>query len=110
MPSNADDFARKIRQRTEQLAANIQAISETKQLPAADSLSPAFMAANTPFPTVEAMLQAGPEPPRTLEAFAAMAGEQRDAFVAAHTPFPTWHALQIAAAKAWAGARFTRGL
>lgn len=105
-----DDFLRTIRRFTEQATDNLDALAQTSEIAPAESLTPAFMAAHTRFPTIEAMLQDGPESPGTLEALATMSSDQRNAFVSEHSTFPTWEAMQMAAAKAWAGARFTQGL
>jgi hypothetical protein len=63
---------------------------------------PAFMAHNTQFRDIDAMLDASPFTVKTSEDFERILDDEWDRYVAAHTRFANWEEMQGAAVDEWA--------
>lgn len=92
---NLDDVVRRLREMSEKA----RSLSGPHKI--AEWLTPAFMAMNTPFPTLEEFFKQSGFEVHTQEEYDHISQDQLDAFVAEQTLFHTWQEMVTAAARNW---------
>ena len=92
------------------LQENLKGLSDTRQVPLTEMLSPAFMQHHTRFASFEAMLAASPFSAETAEDFKAIPEDDWDAFVRRETRFHSWEAMQKEAGVQWVKDQLLKGI
>jgi hypothetical protein len=89
-------------EKLDQLQKAARELSNTKSAPLSEVLSPAFLAKNTKFTSLEQLFESGGFKVDSKEDLEAIPDEQMDAHVRANSDFPDWNSLLQAAGKEWA--------